>query len=81
MKNVAERLIAVAGQSPEMEAWISRQLMAGQKPSQILSELDGADAMLDRACHFISRDLRIDIALTTSLVFAWVFVTVGCLPS
>ena len=81
-QSLADRLIAAAERSPEVEAWISRQLTAGQKPSQILHTLDGNDNALDRACHFISQDLRTDIALTASLVFAFVFVTFGwVLPS
>lgn len=32
----AQRLIAAAALSPEIEAWISLQLKAGRKPSEIL---------------------------------------------
>lgn len=38
MRN-AQRLIAAAARSAEFEVWISLQLKAGQKPSQILAEL------------------------------------------
>lgn len=34
--SAAERLIAAAALSPEIEAWISLQLKAGRKPSEIL---------------------------------------------
>lgn len=37
---VAERLIAEAAKSSEVEAWISRQILAGQRPSEILAEMD-----------------------------------------
>jgi len=39
MASIAEDLIAEAAKSPQHEAWISRQIMAGQKPSQILATL------------------------------------------
>lgn len=32
----AERLIAAAALSPEIEAWISLQLKAGRRPSEIV---------------------------------------------
>ncbi|OBQ72364.1 hypothetical protein [Mesorhizobium loti] len=38
-ERVADRLIAAASTSPEVEAWISRQLMAGEKPSQIIETM------------------------------------------
>ncbi|RWC27738.1 MAG: hypothetical protein EOS27_20345 [Mesorhizobium sp.] len=38
-ETVADQLIAAAAKSAEIEAWISRQLTAGQKPSQILAEM------------------------------------------
>lgn len=34
--NAAERLIAAAAVSPEIEAWIALQLKAGRQPSEIL---------------------------------------------
>jgi hypothetical protein len=34
--SAAERLIAAAAISPEIEAWISLQLKAGRRPSEIL---------------------------------------------
>jgi hypothetical protein len=40
--NPAEQLIAEAAKSPEHEAWISRQILAGQRPSQILATLGRA---------------------------------------
>jgi hypothetical protein len=42
MRTVAEKLIAQAAKSPEHEAWISRQLMAQRRPSEILADLDRA---------------------------------------
>ncbi|WP_292589822.1 hypothetical protein [Mesorhizobium sp.] len=36
MHTAAERLIAAAALSPEIEAWISLQLKAGRRPSEIL---------------------------------------------
>ncbi len=38
----AERLIAEAAKSPEHEAWISRQLMARRRPSEILADISRA---------------------------------------
>lgn len=37
---IADRLIAEAAKSREVEAWISRQILAGQRPSEILAEMD-----------------------------------------
>lgn len=38
----AQRLIALADASPEVAAWITRQLMAGRKPfSDVLAQLEG----------------------------------------
>lgn len=39
MRIVAESLIAEADKSPEQAAWISRQLMAQRRPSEILADL------------------------------------------
>ncbi|TJV70310.1 MAG: hypothetical protein E5X76_19940 [Mesorhizobium sp.] len=36
---VADALIAEAAKSPEHEAWISRQLVAQRRPSEILADL------------------------------------------
>ncbi|WP_301011790.1 hypothetical protein [Mesorhizobium sp.] len=41
--STAERLIAAAAISPEIEAWIALQLKAGRRPSEILG-LPGTDA-------------------------------------
>jgi hypothetical protein len=38
-RTVAEDLIAEAANSPEHEAWISRQLMAQRRPSEILADM------------------------------------------
>ena len=38
----ADQLIAEAAKSPEHEAWIARQILAGQRPSQILATLGRA---------------------------------------
>jgi hypothetical protein len=70
MRNNAEKLIAVAGQSREMEAWISRQLMAGQKPSQILAEL--GQGVVDRACAALA-NASIRLAIASSFMFALAF--------
>lgn len=40
-RTTAEMLIAAAALSPEIHDWISRQIMAGQKPSEILVRLPG----------------------------------------
>lgn len=40
--NPAEMLIAAAASSPEVEAWISLQLKAGRRPSEILADLERA---------------------------------------
>ncbi|TPM55320.1 hypothetical protein FJ959_18080 [Mesorhizobium sp. B2-2-4] len=45
MSTLADRLIAAAAMSPETEAWISRQLMAGQRPSQILAAIETANVV------------------------------------
>ncbi|BAB54368.1 hypothetical protein [Mesorhizobium japonicum] len=37
--NVAESLIAEAAKSRKAEAWVSRQILAGRKPSEILADL------------------------------------------
>lgn len=74
MKNVAERLIAVAGQSTEMETWISRQLYAGRKPSQILAEL--GQGGFDRACATLA-NVHTRLALASALTFALAFVSVA----
>ncbi|WP_292229656.1 hypothetical protein, partial [Mesorhizobium sp.] len=42
MRTVAENLIAEAAKSREAEAWISRQLLAGRRPSEILTDLNRA---------------------------------------
>ncbi|MER9814258.1 hypothetical protein [Mesorhizobium sp. M0129] len=39
--SAAERLIAAAALSPAIEAWISLQLKAGRKPSEILVLIGG----------------------------------------
>ncbi|RWP31779.1 hypothetical protein [Mesorhizobium sp.] len=39
---VADRLIAAAATSPELEASITRQLKGGSKPSEILADLERA---------------------------------------
>ncbi|CDX49169.1 conserved hypothetical protein [Mesorhizobium plurifarium] len=41
-RSTAEKLIAEAAKSPEHEAWISRQLMAQRRPSEILADLQRA---------------------------------------
>ncbi|MBN9255235.1 MULTISPECIES: hypothetical protein [unclassified Mesorhizobium] len=43
-ESVANRLIAAAERSSDVEAWISRQIKAGCRPSEILAELEASDA-------------------------------------
>lgn len=74
--NPAEKLIAVAGQSAEMEAWISRQLKAGQKPSQILAELNQAQPLFDRVCNALASG-SVRVAAGMSLTFAMTVVALA----
>ncbi|RUU29722.1 hypothetical protein [Mesorhizobium sp. M6A.T.Ce.TU.016.01.1.1] len=43
--NPAEMLIAAAAISPEIEAWISLQLKAGRRPSEILGLIGGTNVI------------------------------------
>ncbi|MCF6111966.1 hypothetical protein [Mesorhizobium muleiense] len=71
----AERLITEAAKSPQTEAWISRQIMAGQKPSQIL-------ATLDRLCGKVGGDGAAGLTFACALVFVSTFAVLGwALPS
>lgn len=77
----ADRLIAAAARSPEHEAWISRQLFAGQKPSQILATLDRA-INPDRLIKAIGGDGTAGLTFACALVFVSTFAVLGwALPS
>ncbi|MBZ9719131.1 hypothetical protein LB519_14880 [Mesorhizobium sp. AD1-1] len=74
-RTTADRLIAEAAKSRDAEAWISRQILAGQKPSQIL-------ATLDRLAGRIGGDGAASLTFASVLVFASTFAVLGwALPS
>ncbi len=71
----ADRLITESAKSRETEAWISRQIMAGQRPSQIL-------ATLDRLCGKVGGDGPAALSFACALVFVTTFAILGwALPS
>lgn len=73
----ADQLIAAAATEPRLETWISRQILAGQKPSQILAALAGM--MNFRA---IGGDGPAGLAFASTLVFVSTFAVLGwALPS
>ncbi|RWF78258.1 MAG: hypothetical protein EOS26_05830 [Mesorhizobium sp.] len=74
-QTLADRLIAEAAKSRDAEAWISRQILAGQKPSQILSHLD-------RLAGKVASDGAAGLAFASALVFVSTFAVLGwALPS
>ncbi|RWO29615.1 MAG: hypothetical protein EOS10_22500 [Mesorhizobium sp.] len=75
--SAADQLIAAAATEPRLETWISRQILAGQKPSQILAALAGM--MNFRA---IGGDGPAGLAFASTLVFVSTFAVLGwALPS
>jgi hypothetical protein len=79
--SLSDRLIAEAAKSRDAEAWISRQILAGQKPSQILATLDrSTDA--ERMVRSIGGDGPVGLTLASILMFATPFIALGwLLPS
>jgi hypothetical protein len=76
--NPAEQLIAEAAKSPEHEAWISRQILAGQRPSQILATLGRAvdpAALLRQA----GGDGPVGLTVACVIMFALPFFALGFL--
>jgi hypothetical protein len=67
---VAHRLIAASETSPERFDWISRQLQAGRKPSEILRDLE---TTADRICAAMAA-VGIRLAFASSATFALAFV-------
>ncbi|MER9471044.1 hypothetical protein [Mesorhizobium sp. M0520] len=45
--NTAERLIALADASPKVLDWVSLQLKAGRKPSEILADLERSPSLAE----------------------------------
>jgi threonine dehydrogenase-like Zn-dependent dehydrogenase len=78
MRTVAEDLIAEAAKSPQHEAWISRQLMAQRRPSEILADLDRAidPAKLVAA---IGGDGPVGLITACLIAFATPFLALGWL--
>ncbi|TPN79992.1 hypothetical protein [Mesorhizobium sp. B1-1-2] len=70
VRSAAERLIAEAAKSRDVEAWIVRQILAGQRPSQILSTLD-------RLAGKIAGDGAAGLTFASVLVFATTFAVLG----
>jgi len=70
----AHQLIAEAAKSPEAEAWVSRQLLAGQKPSQILAELRRATKPVIAA---IGGDGPVGLTVASLVMFALPFAVLG----
>ncbi|OBQ68380.1 hypothetical protein EFV37_25225 [Mesorhizobium loti] len=81
MKTVAESLIAEAAKSREAEAWVTRQLLAGRKPSEILADLRRA-ADPSRVIAAIGGDGPAGLTFACVLMFALPFALLGwVLPS
>ncbi|MER9901651.1 hypothetical protein [Mesorhizobium sp. M0130] len=45
--NTAEKLIALADASPKVFDWVSLQLKAGRKPSEILADLERSPSLAE----------------------------------
>ncbi|RWM19635.1 MAG: hypothetical protein EOR72_00070 [Mesorhizobium sp.] len=76
--SVAERLIAEAAKSPEYEAWISRQLMARRRPSEILTDLHRATDPTDVVAA-IGGDGPAGLITACLIAFAAPFIALGWL--
>lgn len=76
--SVAEKLIAEATKSPAHEAWISRQLMAQRRPSEILAELRRATDPA-KVIAAIGGDGPAGLAFACLIAFATPFFALGWL--
>ncbi|TIO72200.1 hypothetical protein [Mesorhizobium sp.] len=76
---ISEQLIAAAATSERLEVWISRQLSAGEKPSQILATMRRMTGHLFAA---IGNDGQVGLTFASILMFALPFLALGfVLPS
>ena len=79
MRTVAESLIAEAAKSPKHEAWISRQLMAQRRPSEILADLRGAATDPAKVIAAIGGDGPAGLAKACLIAFVTPFLALGWL--
>lgn len=77
--STADQLIAAAATSPKLETWISRQIIAGEKPSQIVATMARMPGNLFAA---IGGDGAPALAFACVVMFALPFLALGLvLPS
>jgi hypothetical protein len=80
-QSVADQLIAEAARSPQHEAWISRQLLAQRRPSEIMADLRRAIDP-ERLVREAGGDGPIGLAVACLIVGAAAFILPGMvLPS
>ncbi|ODA94967.1 hypothetical protein BFX40_20250 [Mesorhizobium sp. SEMIA 3007] len=81
MKTIAESLIAEAAKSREAEAWVSRQILTGRRPSEILADLRRA-ANPSRIIAAVGGDGPAGLTFACVVMFALPFALLGwVLPS
>ncbi|MBZ9985705.1 hypothetical protein LB572_01195 [Mesorhizobium sp. BH1-1-5] len=78
-RSIAEDLIAEAAKSPEHEAWISRQLMAQRRPSEILADLHGAATDPAKVIAAVGGDGPAGLVTACLIAFATPFLALGWL--